>query len=70
MRRLPGERFISTLLEEMMWAHSLYGFNEQMKIKEASRAAQFYQQAADALQKVNPVGGWRILLVGGVGTCR
>lgn len=28
----------------------------QMKLKESSRAAQFYQQAADALQKVNPTG--------------
>lgn len=27
-----------------------------MKLKESSRAAQFYQQAADALQKVNPTG--------------
>lgn len=27
-----------------------------MRIKESSRAAQFYQQAADALQKVNPTG--------------
>lgn len=28
-----------------------------MRLKESSRAAQFYQQAADALAKVNPTGG-------------
>lgn len=27
-----------------------------MRLKESSRAAQFYQQAADALAKVNPTG--------------
>jgi hypothetical protein len=34
-----------------------------MKMKESSRASQFYQSAADALQKVNPTGWFDIVWI-------